>query len=173
MLLLFTSCIQEISVKEHYLFNIRAGEHYSYQSIDAFNDNILSFAFRFDESAIYDHQDSDQYDYNKLLGFTLGFDPHTNSARFAWRWNLEYEYIELAAYSYVDGNRDMYLIGYCTLDEIYSGYIEDTDSSFIFKYQGTIYERLKTEKDKQKYYSYPYFGGQKTAPNDINIEIWY
>lgn len=169
----FYTCLEYADIKEHYVFTIPKGEHYSVLTVEAFSQTLLSFAFQFDKSAVYNHRDNDQYDYNKLLGFTLGLDPHDNSARIAWRWDLEHKYVELAAYSYVNGARDMHLIGYCLLDEIYSVQIEDTDSSFIYSYEGNIYELSKTENDKNKYYSYPYFGGQKTAPQDITIEIWY
>lgn len=173
VLVIFCSCLKDAELSEHYIFTIPNGDHNSVRTIEKFDQSLLTFAFKFDESAIYNHYDNDQYDYNKLLGFTLGLDPHVNSARIAWRWNIERTYVEIAAYSYVDGVRDMHLIGYCLINEIYNARIEDTDTSFIYFYDGYTYELPKNESTKTTYYSYPYFGGQKVAPHKITIAIWY
>jgi hypothetical protein len=57
----------------------------------------MSADVTFQESCEYDLGDNDQYDWNKVMGFTdtLYF---TRSARWGWRWNLANEKVEVAPY---------------------------------------------------------------------------
>ena len=170
----FTSCLKNVEPQQHYMFVIPQGQHSSINTIKKYNENLLTFAFRFDETGRYDLGDLDQIDTNKLIGFKYGVDPHQNSFRFGWRWSTEDEYMIIVAYSYVDGVRDIYDIGYCFLNQIYSGEIEETEEEIIYRFQGAEYVISKsTKKTKQKYFLFPYFGGNKKAPHNINIEMWF
>jgi len=57
--------------------------------------------FKFTESTIYQFNDNDQHDVNKLFGFSIGFH-HVNSFRFGWRPNADLTKIEIVAYEYHD-----------------------------------------------------------------------
>ncbi len=61
----------------------------------------------FDFSCRYELPGNDQQDWNKLFGFGWWPAHHTNSARFAWRYNADKKKIELAAYVYQNKVRQM------------------------------------------------------------------
>jgi hypothetical protein len=60
----------------------------------------------FTESCLYDLKDEDQWDVNKLFGFSIGMH-HKISFRFGWRSILETKEIEIVAYEYYDGVRQV------------------------------------------------------------------
>lgn len=173
LILILTSCLKDVKPGQHHVFTIPKGDHYSIKTLKKYNRDLLTFAFRFDNSAIYDLGDNDQYDTNKLIGYKYGLDPHKNSVRFGWKWSIEDDYIVIVAYSYVDGVRDIYDIGYCFPNQIYSAEIEETTNSFIYRFQGQEYVISKTKNSGNRNYLFPYFGGDKKAPHDIFIEIWF
>lgn len=78
--------------------------------------NCFDGIFIFTDSCVYDLKGDDQYDWNKLCGFSMGLLPrifngklvkpmHYNSARFGWRWNLDKQCIEVGPYLYKYGVR--------------------------------------------------------------------
>lgn len=136
------------------IYKIKEGSHKQIRFPKIlWNKRAITLTFRFDSSAIYTTQDlSNQLDWNKLMGYSRGYH-QMNSIRLGWRWNPKTLKIELGKYSYQDGNRLMMKI-----DEISVG---ETKS-------------IKLEFDKGckvGYMLYPYFGGNETAPHDIQIEI--
>ncbi len=60
--------------------------------------------FIFEQSAIYQFNDEDQHDVNKLFGFSVGWH-HKNSYRFGWRPSADLTKIEIVAYEYRNGVR--------------------------------------------------------------------
>lgn len=60
--------------------------------------------FRFTESCLFDLGDEDQWDVNKLFGFSIGLH-HKTSFRFGWRPKLESNQIEIVGYEYHNGKR--------------------------------------------------------------------
>lgn len=166
------SCCKNVKLRK-YVFTILKGKHPSVRKIKLFKQNLFTFSFRFDESAKYDLLDVDQYDTNKLIGFKYGIDPHKNSARFGWRWSLDKQHIVIVGYSYVNGDRSIFDIGYCLPNESCNGEIEVTDKEFIYRFRGVEYKAAKTKNSMWKFFLFPYFGGNKKAPHNINIEMWF
>src|SRR5205085_11605887 len=70
-------------------FTIPAGGHYADKNfIKTVSLTEMNFMVRFDSSAVYQTTDPDnQYDINKLYGFSDGMDHQLNSARIGWAWN--------------------------------------------------------------------------------------
>jgi hypothetical protein len=130
----------------------------------------------FDYSALYDLGDNDQHDINKLYGFSdCGNRHHKNSARIGWRPTKDIDKVQLVAYVYNNGKR------------LTAKHLADVD----------IFKRTKTQitLDRNNYYFkvgnnptvsmprgcnkkrvtgyrlYPYFGGNKTAPHEVRIDL--
>lgn len=64
----------------------------------------MTRCFRFTKSCLFDLKDEDQWDVNKLFGFSIGFH-HNTSFRFGWRPLLETGQIEIVRYEYHNGVR--------------------------------------------------------------------
>jgi hypothetical protein len=141
-------------------------------------DYSITRYFRFTESAIYHFNDEDQYDVNKLFGFSFGWH-HKNSVRFGWRPNGDLTKIEIVGYEYINKLR-VPTIPICDvkLNEWYK---------YQLKYRGGTFGQIEysvTDGEKQfdtvhpitlkkkinlGYRLYLYFGGNKKAPHDIVI----
>lgn len=133
---------------------------------------------KFTPSCRYDLGDEDQKDWNKLFGFCCGISGvHKDSARVVWRYNKDTDMIELGLYCYIDGERifpkkiisvnideDVTIkLGY-SLYEISLNIITDNKTEWVF-------EKSMVTCDKGVRYGCGlYFGGNRTAPQDITIE---
>lgn len=116
----------------------------------------LKYRVRFLESAIYNHKDNDQYDWNKLFGIKEKFfRPMFNSEMIGWRWNNEKGVVELCDYWHIEGDREIRMIGEVHLYD----WIELEVSGNGFETGGKGWLILN------------WFGGQKKAPHDIKIEM--
>ena len=154
-------------------YKIPAGSHYSLQSeIKEIRDSSMFFEVKFDSSAIYKNIDAlNQYDVNKLYGFTEGPDPHYNSARLGWSYNEG----ELRLYAYVYKNKIL------TIEEMTTVVIDKTIKCSIIAnagyYQFSVngkqlkLERAQISMPLKRFQQYPYFGGDETAPHPISIKI--
>jgi hypothetical protein len=134
-------------------------------------------SFKFTESTIYYFDDNDQYDVNKLFGFSIGMH-HNNSVRFGWRPNKDLSKIEIVGYEYHDKLRIPTLpICEISLNKWYeyqlkynhkTNYIEylvtDGENSF-----GTQHPIKIKKKFNFGYKLDLYFGGNKTAPHKMII----
>ena len=66
----------------------------------------ISIWVRFNESAIYNHGDSDQLDWNKLIGIKKRFfKPMQDSTMIAWRYNVKTGRVEITSYKHENGVR--------------------------------------------------------------------
>jgi hypothetical protein len=134
----------------------------------------VNFVAIFDESAIYTSViDENQYDVNKLLGFSdCSSQHHEHSARFGWRW-LDDD-LEILAYCYVSGERIVEYVGSVELNQESTYQIRLENDSYVFQldhYPEVVIQRDKP-CDKGFYYMlWPYFGGDETAPHNIEIQI--
>src|SRR5678810_608450 len=83
-------------------FTIRQGQHYCDQNgLKSVRTSEMRFIVKFDKSAIYQTVvPENQYDINKLWGFTEGINNQYNSARIGWSWNNN----ALRLYGYVHAN---------------------------------------------------------------------
>ncbi len=187
-LLLLVSCNKQLNViqdiertlgiHEWHVYNIQSGNHFS----DGLNGNILStdhidFLARFNETAIYTATTkSNQNDINKLYGFSdCNCDVEKNSARFGWNWSPSKNKIQIYAYIHVDGKiiNPTYM-GTVNFNEEASYSIYIVGQSYNFNFNGNlvnIKSRGCGEQRDIRGILYPYFGGDDTAPHQINISI--
>lgn len=70
-------------------YTIRKGQHYSdKRPLKSISTSEMKIYARFDQTAIYQTIDPEnQYDLNKLWGFSEGFNNQYNSARIGWRYS--------------------------------------------------------------------------------------
>ncbi len=128
------------------IFKIKKGSHYSNNFIHKLvsfftTSGRLSKLIEFDETAIYTDNTEDKYDVNKLFGFSNGLH-HKNSYRFGWN----------CLDGKIKGGKCVYTI---------------IDEHYII--QQSILE--VPNKNIIGYHLWPYFGGNKTSPQDIFIKI--
>lgn len=118
----------------------------------------------------------DQLDTNKLFGIGYFFNHHKESARFGWYY---YEgKIHINAYLYINGKRIIDEL--CILPIGHKGdlslIIENSFYTFKVNIHGNgivLAEKSYpfTHKKKWSYYLGIYFGGNRPAPQTMNIEI--
>jgi hypothetical protein len=155
-------------------YTIKTGAHYadqsSYKNIET---SELSFAVRFDSSAIYTTKNSEnQYDINKLYGFSdNNAQHHEYSARFGWSWTNNA--LHLYAYVYNAGQRTMTDLGTIAIgsEAKCSIKVTGTNYQFVLNDQSTNIERSSKTPTAKGYMLYPYFGGDEVAPHTITIRI--
>lgn len=137
----------------------------------------------FHPNTAYTFDDADQWDWNKLCGFSLGLRGiHKNSFRFGWRYNPNTEKIELSGYIYTNSNRsypklmDIDLGEKARLDIIAISKSGHLDVEFFIN--GTSMHRINYFTDEYRqntvmliYESGLYFGGDKPAPHNIDIDF--
>ena len=140
----------------------------------------ISREFKFLDSCRYTLDNGDQYDWNKLYGVTYGmFNIHKWSTRFAWRYNVATEKIEIGAYWYKNGEREYYYMCSIDLNEKYMFKMEiDSDNGYVrFSVLEDGYIKLSEFNlyidpmilNKKKYQSGIYFGGNRRAPHKMEI----
>ncbi|MFZ9955482.1 MAG: hypothetical protein ACO3E1_05105 [Flavobacteriales bacterium] len=173
MTTLLLSCTKEKTEENTYqTFVIEKGSHESEHAIgEAINDSLLEFKVIFDSSAVYQELgDENTEDVNKLYGMSdCGIMHHMNSARVGWRWL--HGNLELFAYSYNNGKREMKKIGSFSINTELKCTIACAKGKYIFKVNGQQAETKRTCTNDEHYLLYPYFGGNETAPHRIKIKI--
>lgn len=138
---------------------------------------MIKKCFTFTDSCKYNLGDEDQLDWNKLFGVSFGiFGIHRNSARFVWRYDPTSTKIEIGAYWYINGYRSWYNLTAIDLNKKYNFKICIFDESVVFtvlddyaaigKYILCIDKKIT---DKNRYKCGIYFGGNRTAPQRIEI----
>jgi hypothetical protein len=157
------------------VFVIKKGNHYASGLHAAFFINhSMSFKAKFDDSAEYYLGNVNQYDVNKLYGFSdCGSAHHTNSARFGFVWNDQTLKLEIHAYAYASGSRNMKFISNVSLNQSYDYKIVANKYSYDFTVNGKTVNLPRGCKSKNAvgYKLYPYFGGDEVAPHDMKIEV--
>lgn len=165
------------------IFKIKKGKHKSvfFKPKFHFFKNQFCKRIEFNKSAKYQLDNIDQFDINKLFGISYGLH-HRNSARFGWRWSMRMEKIEILAYVYRDGKRvnewdeNIYI---CDIEpnSKYNMEIKKENGYYNFKVENETLEKVYTLKIKHGecpfwgYELFPYFGGNNTAPHQIEIAI--
>jgi len=137
----------------------------------------------FHDNAAYIINDEDQWDWNKLCGISLGFNGiHKNSFRFGWRYNPQSEKIELSSYLYTNSNRQFKKVDEIMLNElarlsviISSNNNDITINMFINDSlcDNQVY-KITSANDRDYIMAYQsglYFGGNKPAPQIIDIDF--
>lgn len=135
--------------------------------------------FKFDKSCAYDLKSIDQFDINKLFGWSQGYH-ETNSARFGWTWNLTKKKMEIHAYCHVKGKppRVEEFICDVDLDVWYIGEIWVDNGNYYFRVltedRSEILGYTSIESNYKVNIGYllkPFFGGNQPAPQDMKIYL--
>jgi hypothetical protein len=157
---------------DHY--QIRQGQHYCDRNVFI---NVtyqeLKFIVKFDNTAIYTTVNPDnQYDINKLYGFSDNDSYHQEfSARIGWRWSDGA--LRLFGYVYNNGIVTSKELATISIGTEHNCSIKINGDSYIFSVDDKTTAMPRTSKGTaaKGYRLYPYFGGDETAPHDINIWI--
>lgn len=168
-----SSKVSTSAVTTYTRYLIRKGNHYCDQNtLKSISTSAMLFTARFNSSAIYTTVDPvNQYDINKLWGFSEGLNHQYNSARVGWAYHTSA--LRLYAYVYSKGVRYSQEITTVSLNTDISCSIKLSGSNYIFTVNGvnvTMPRGLSTTK-ASGYQLYPYFGGDETAPQDITIDL--
>jgi hypothetical protein len=131
--------------------------------------------FKFESNCAYDLKGIDQFDINKLFGWSQLLH-HKNSCRFGWTWNLEKKAMEIHAYCYVKGIRKNEFICLLDLEKWYIGEIKMENGKYYFnvKEDNVILGYTSIQYDFSINIGYnldTYFGGNQNAPHDMTIYI--
>lgn len=135
---------------------------------------------RFLPNCHYNLGNENQFDINKLYGFSVGLlqSNQFNSARFGWRWSIKKQKIELLAYVYINGVRinewDIdTLICNVELNAIIKTQISIEGPHYRFEVIGTEggVKHITRSGSGAGYNQYPYFGGNEVAPHTMHIEF--
>jgi hypothetical protein len=141
----------------------------------------IEFRCKFDDSCLYGELgNGDEYDINKLFGFSTTWWHHKQSGRVGWRC-IDGETIQILTYSYNKGKRDIKehdILGVVKPGELFYCTIEDTEKEYVYTFKKGFDEEVVTKTDaKQKdwfffhYLLFPYFGGNKPAPHNMKIHL--
>lgn len=154
-------------------YTIQQGAHYCDQSsLKSVKTSEMKFAVVFDASAIYTSLDPvNQYDINKLYGFSEGLSNQYNSARIGWNWYDNA--LHLHAYVYNKGARLYQEIKTVAIGAEIQCSIKVSGSNYIFTADGVqvTLSRGVSASTASGYQQYPYFGGDEVAPHKITIKI--
>ena len=152
---------------------IRQGQHYCDQStLKSVATSEMKFMVIFDSSAIYQSVNPvNQYDINKLYGFSEGYDNQYNSARIGWRWSDNA--LRLFGYVYKLGVRYSQEITTIPFNTEISCSIKLSGSNYIITAKGVsvTMPRGLSSTSASGFQQYPYFGGDEVAPHNISIKI--
>jgi len=130
--------------------------------------NRLEFNFMFTSQHIYNYNIKDGDDINKLYGIT-STKIHQNSARFGWRY-IGNNKFEIFAYYYVKGIRDWYSLLIVKINETVKYSIDVSNKQYTFGANNNWHHVYNT-KNIMAFRSYPWFGGNNTAPHKMIFKI--
>lgn len=156
---------------------IQKGTHggFHFPKLVSVRKNKLKYHVMFTESCKYDIGE-DQSDINKLFG--IGYLPwhRQNSVRFGWRYVQETDKIEILAYWYNSGQRYSQSMFNVELGRWYDYSISnnaDSHQLIIYDKDGVPLARHTVELKPESigYKLFPYFGGNKTAPHTMRINM--
>ena len=152
-------------------YTIRAGQHSSDKNfLKSVRTSEMKFMAKFNSSAIYTTiLPENQYDINKLWGFSEGFNHQYNSARIGWGWSDGA--LRLYGYVYALGVRYSQEITSVVIGTDITCSIRLSGNSYIFTVNGIskTLPRGPSSTQASGYQLYPYFGGDETAPHTITI----
>lgn len=165
------------------IYTIKEGKHYptptqAQKLFIAPKLITLNYKVSFCYNCRYTLPSNDMYDINKLFGVSFGHH-HQNSERFGWRYSPDYHLIELFKYSYIDGVRCVDFIRYLHFNQIYNLTLKITVRTNEVNVHYQIndsyfnYQRPKPKKlfSRLSYTLGLYFGGNRTAPHNMNINL--
>ncbi len=161
------------STTQFVLYTILQGQHSCDKSVlKTVKVASMNFVAKFDNSAIYQSVDPvNQYDINKLYGFSEGLNHQYNSARIGWAYNDKA--LRLYAYAYNKGVRESQEITTVSTGTEISCSISLSGYFYIFTVDNVsvTLPRANSTTSASGYQLYPYFGGDEVAPQNIYISI--
>jgi hypothetical protein len=113
----------------------------------------IKIEFQFDES----WKKSDWNAWHKLGGFSNGFNHHRQSARIAMRYNKAFDSMQLAAYIYNNGKREIFPLTMVEFNKKHTAYIYAKNDVFsgplyYFEVNGKSYNwQYKQDQKLQKF----------------------
>ena len=169
------------------ILKIKKGRHYSLshffkRMLSIFDNKTRSFDFELFSNCWFEKIEEDDYDINKLLGYSYGYH-HRNSIRLGWVPSSVENEFEIYLYRYEKGFRSFnYLMNVKANEWNNVLFTED------FKNNRLIVELKSIDEDHDKRsimksysHNYPkfrlgyslwfYFGGNKTAPKNMVCDI--
>jgi hypothetical protein len=159
------------------IYRIKKGRHRAWPFVLGlfFNRQTVRRTVTFGEGCRYWIEGPDMLDTNKLFGLGYFWSHHTDSARFGWRYDNA-QSIVLVAYCYVNGERiikdlakvPLFTAITCAL------YVQKEFYVFDVLINGTPIWNEVVKKYHLKKWSFPlglYFGGNKPAPQTMQVEI--
>lgn len=156
-------------------YSIKQGQHYnSLRTFSLFPHDSIAFEVVFDSTVIYQTQSpANQADWNKLIGFSdCGGHHHANSVRVVWRYLPASGGYQLGEYYYTNSTRSFSTLGnYQINDTIPVKIYIDNGFYRVQAGQKTGQKQRACNINLGRYALFPYFGGDETAPHDINIFI--
>jgi hypothetical protein len=160
---------------------IKKGKHYSLSNFWTrlnlkFKDRTVKYEFSLDSSCWFPNTNDDDWDINKLFGFSYGMH-HTDSTRIGWRPYFDTENkFDLFIYNYNNKVRSITFLGSIMAGDIYSIEISPlrSGSSIVYTlnhvFEGKINSikiPFKFPKIKLGYWLWFYFGGNNTCSHNI------
>ena len=155
------------------IFTIKENKHRSTTTYNTTKSNYITFNAIFDSSAIYSTDDpNNQYDVNKLYGISdCGCNHQHYSMRLGWRWLNDS--LEILWFKHTNNNFSFAKIKSIDFDDVIDFSIQ-FDNNYYYMSVGSdtvTIARPCNRSSNRKYFLWPYFGGNETAPHDIKILI--
>lgn len=194
----YTQAIAAVTAKAHAAgystVTVTKGNHYANWPLWLSFKPYVRYQFSFNPSAIYQHPDQDQLDWNKLPGVTDcgSMEMSRNGAMFGWRWAPQTRKLQISAYANrhgvhqaADMSTYQHQVQMVEIDETdlnqfapLTYEIQLSGSNYYFTISGTLpsgrilratstLPRGCTKNPWIKGGSTLYFGGTKTAPHTV------
>lgn len=113
-----------------------------------------------------------QEDTNKLIGLSDSYYHMKNSIRIGWRWNTEYNKIEIRWLLHNNYNISSGFITFIESNVEYDYCIKINKSDYtIFINNNIVVIPRNNNWFLPRYVLYPYFGGNTKAPKEFNFKI--
>jgi hypothetical protein len=132
----------------------------------------IRYDVTFTESCRYQLPPVEQSDINKLFG--IGYLPHhhDNSVRFGWRYLDKVDMIEVLAYWYNDGERGWWHLCAVEIGKQWRYDLMVGQSNHSMHVVGkSVPYIVQVQPRRVGYLLQPYFGGNMTAPHDMEIKM--
>lgn len=168
------------------MYKILKGFHFCLGFPRIVRGSTVRRTLRFTESCKYNLKTEDQYDWNKLIGVSLGLigprghrNPvHWNSVRFGWRYNVQSDAFEISAYCYRNGIRlDTPVIATFFSNQSFSAEVISDDiakrvhlrvnGKVLYSYE--VPDGAKVGMSSWGWLLKPYFGGNRKSPHKMVI----
>lgn len=138
--------------------------------------NQFNYQIKFDINCLYNLNPIDNWDINKLIGFSTHINHHQQSCRLGWRC-LDQENIELVTYCYDEGFRlPEEVISRVKPGEEFNITLQNNREDWVFVYHNKKEVKVLTIKKSKpgsslKYLLFPFFGGNNKSPQKMTITL--